>query len=168
MDCCQYTHKLAIACGLVSIPYSRRTFDRRLKTISTSDIKERISILGNLFVTHGIADPSINAIDSNLLKAKGHVWHKSSMKKGIVPCLGIDTDARWWGYSHTKKWIFRYKLHLTCTIGKIVVPLTADVTTANAPDNKMYVPLTSSSSSIFSLSSVFYTIADPGYDAKKL
>ena len=26
------------------------------------------------------------------------------MNKGEVPCsAGIDTDARWWGYSHTKK-----------------------------------------------------------------
>lgn len=57
------------------------------------------------------------AIDSNLLKAKGPVWHKSSAKKGIVPRSGIDTDARW-GYSHTKKgWIFGYKKHLTCTKG---------------------------------------------------
>jgi hypothetical protein len=36
---CQYNHKLALACGLVSIP-SRRTFDRRLKTISTIDKKK--------------------------------------------------------------------------------------------------------------------------------
>jgi hypothetical protein len=39
-------------------------------------------------------DPYITAIYSTLLKAKGSVWHKSSMKKGIVPCPGIDTDAR--------------------------------------------------------------------------
>ncbi len=82
------------------------------------------------------------------------------MKKEIVPCSGIDTDARW-GYSHTKGWIFGYKLHLTCTTGKIVVPLTADVTTANVQDNQMYVPLTSSSSSVFSLPYVLYMIADP-------
>ena len=94
MDCCQYNHKLAIACGLVSIPCSRRTFERRLKTMST-DVKERISTLGYLFVIYGLADPSITAIDNTLLKAKGHVWHKSSMKKGIAPCPGIDTDARW-------------------------------------------------------------------------
>ncbi len=138
MDC-QYSSKLAIACGLLSIP-CRRTFDRRLKTIST-DIKQRISTMGYLFVADGLANPSITAIDSTLLKAKGSVWHKSSMEKGIVPCSGIDTDARW-DYSHTKGWIFGYKLHLTCTTGKIVVPLTADVTTANVPDNRMYVPLT--------------------------
>ena len=57
--------------------------------------------------------------------------------------------------------MFGYKLHLTSTTGKIVVPLTADVTTANVPDNKMYVSLTSTSS-VFSLSSVLYMVADPG------
>jgi hypothetical protein len=160
----QYNRKLAVACGLVTIP-SRRTFDRRLKTIST-DIKERISTMGYLFPAEGLVDLSIIAIDSTLMKAKGSIWHKSSMEKGIVPCPGIDTDAKW-GYSHTKGWIFGYKLHLTCTTGKTMVPLTADVTTANVPDNKMYVPLTSSSS-IFSLSSLRYMVADPGYDAKKL
>jgi hypothetical protein len=161
----QYNRKLVLACGLATIP-SRRTFDRRLKTIST-DVKERISTMGYLFVAERlVVEPSITAIDSTLLKAKGSVWHKSSMKKGIVPCPGIDTGARW-GYSHTKGWIFGYKLHLTCTVGEIVVPLTADVTTANVPDNKMYIPLTSSSL-VFDLSSLRYMVADPGYDDKKL
>ena len=90
-----------------------------------------------------------------------HPWRKE-----IVPCPGIDTDARW-GYSHTKGWVFGYKLHLTSTTGRLWYPLTADVTTANVPDNKMYVPLTSSSS-VFSLPSVLYMVADPGYDDKKL
>ena len=81
MDC-QYNRKLAIACGLITIPCSRRTFDRRLKTIST-DIKERISTMGYLFVAERlVVDPSITATDSTLLKANGNVWHKSSMKKG--------------------------------------------------------------------------------------
>jgi hypothetical protein len=53
------------------------------------------------------------------------------MKKGIVPChAGIDTDARWWGYSHTIKEerFFGYKvLHLksTTAAGELIVPLTA-------------------------------------------
>jgi hypothetical protein len=84
------------------------------------------------------------------------------------------------GYSHTKKWISGYKLHLTSstaaaatTAGKeIIVHLTAeDVTiTANIPDNKMYIPLTSSNStfSVFSLPYLRYMVADPGYDYKKL
>jgi hypothetical protein len=75
--------------------------------------------------------------------------------------------------SHQGRWIFEYKLHLTSTIaiGDLVIPLTAAnvTTTDNISDNKicMYVPLTSSSY-VFSLPSVLYTIDDPGYDAKKL
>jgi hypothetical protein len=99
---CQYNQKLAVAYGLVYTPSRRRTFDIRLKTMFTN-IKKRISTMGYLFVTEGLVDLSITAIDSTLIKANGSVWHKSSyMKKGIVPCPGIDTDARWWGYSHTK------------------------------------------------------------------
>ena len=51
---------------------------------------------------------------------------------------------------------------------RVVVPLTADVNTANVPDNRMYVSLTSSPFSVFSLPYVLYIIADPGYDDKKL
>jgi hypothetical protein len=45
------------------------------------------------------------------------------MKKGEVPRSGIDTDARW-GFSHTKGWIFGYKLHLiSSTAGSIILYL---------------------------------------------
>jgi hypothetical protein len=73
------------ACGLSEsqLP-SRRTFDRRLKAVST-DIKERISIMGYLFVSDNIVNPYILGIDSTLRSHKGHVWHKSSMDKGIIP-----------------------------------------------------------------------------------
>ncbi len=113
----------------------------------STDIKERISAMGHLFVTEGLVDPTVTAIDSTLLKAKGRVWHKSSMNKGVVPRSGIDTDARW-GYSHTKDGF----LDTNCILHRqlqqqsdLVVPLTADVTTANVQDNQMYVTLTSSS-----------------------
>ena len=71
-----------------------------------------------------------------------YVWHKSSMKKRIVPRSGIDdTDARW-GFSHTKDGqIFGYKLHLISSTGSIIVPLIADLTTANVYDNQMYDPI---------------------------
>jgi hypothetical protein len=68
------------ACGL-SISYlplpSRRTFDRRLKTIST-DIKERISAIGNLFVSEGLVKPYVVATDTALLKSKGKVKYGTS------------------------------------------------------------------------------------------
>jgi hypothetical protein len=59
----QYNHKLALAYGLVTIP-DRRIYDRRLKTMSTTDIKERISTMGYLFaVEHLVVDHSITATD---------------------------------------------------------------------------------------------------------
>jgi hypothetical protein len=108
-------------------------FDRWFNTISTTDVKES-TLLHAYFIRCLIyfcsRRPSRLFYNSNrqstLLKAKGHVWHKSSMKSGLIPRPGIDTDARWWGYSHTKGWIFRYELLLTCTtaaIGDLVVPL---------------------------------------------
>jgi hypothetical protein len=38
--------------------------------------------------------PYMIATDSTLVKAnKGHVWHKSSMEKGLATHSGSDTDA---------------------------------------------------------------------------
>ena len=63
MDCYHYNRKIMKACGLNSLP-NRRTFDRRLEKISI-DIKERISIMGNMFGK--IVDPYIVSVDSTLL-----------------------------------------------------------------------------------------------------
>ncbi len=99
--------------------------------------------MGMLFIKDGLVDPAIISVDSSLLKAKGHVWHRSNMKNE-VPRSGIDTDARW-GFSRTKGWVFRYKMHLACSTGSLIVPLSADFTTANITDNKMYESITKSS-----------------------
>ncbi len=158
-----YNRKVKRACGLSKLQLpDRRTFDRRLKTIST-DIKERISVIGYLFVSENIVKPYILATDSTLIKAHGKIWHRSSMKKGIVPCSGIDTDARW-GFSRTKKgWIFGYKLHMISSTDSNVVPLAADVTTANIPDNQVYQGLTSYLP-LATIKKIHYMVADPGYD----
>ena len=99
--------------------------------------------MGNLFVNERLVDPYIAAIDSTLLRAKGHLWHKSSMITRVVPRSGIDTDARW-GFSHTKGWIFGYKLHITSSTGSLIVPLSADFTQADTQDNQMYYAIISS------------------------
>ncbi len=66
------------------------------------------------------------------------------MKKNRIPISGIDTDAKR-GFSKSKGWIFGYKLHMSCSTGKLVVPLSADVSTANVyDDKKMYEILTES------------------------
>ena len=160
-----YNKKVMKECGLSRIP-SRRTFDRRLTTLS-GDIKNRITTMGKLFVHDKIIDPSILSTDSTLIKAKGHVWHKSSMKKKVVPHASIDTDARW-GFSHTKGWIFGYKLHLISSTGSIIVPLAADFTTANIPDNQMYSLLITASLPLAIIRMTSYMSADPGYDDHKL
>ena len=59
------------------------------------------------------------------------------MKQNRLPISGIDTDAKW-GYSKSKGWIFGYKIHMSCSTGKLIVPLSADVSTANVHDGKMY------------------------------
>ena len=88
----RYNRKIMKRCGLSRVA-SRRTFDRRLITLST-DIKNRVTTMGELFVHENITDPCILSTDSTVIKAKGHVWHKSSMRKKVVPRSGIDTDAR--------------------------------------------------------------------------
>ena len=85
----------------------------------------------------------------------------------VVPRSGIDTDAMW-GFSHTKGWIFGYKLHLISSTGSIIVPLTADFTTANIPDNQMYSILTARSLPLAIIRRTLYMSADPGYDDHKL
>ena len=116
-----YNKKVMRVCGLSRIP-NRRTFDRRLATIS-NDIKNRITTMGKLFVDDKIIDPSILSTDSTLIKAKGHVWHKSSMKKKVVPYSGIDTDAMWGiqSYKGLDIWIqttfdIKYRFYY-CTFG---------------------------------------------------
>ena len=99
-------------------------------------MKERIATMVSLFVKEELVDPYIIAIDSALLRAKGHLRHKSSIIKGLVLCSGIDTDARW-GFSHTKQWIFGYKLHIVSSTGSLIVPLSADFTQANVYDNQI-------------------------------
>lgn len=156
---CPYNARIMRACGLSRLP-DRRTFDRRFKRISP-DVRSRIDSMGALFVDEKLVDPYIVSVDSTLLKARGHVWHKTSIEKGVVPYSGIDTDARW-GVSRTKGWVFGYKLHLVCSTGSLIVPLSADFSTANVPDSKVYGRVTSS------LRGVRYVDGDQGYDVDDL
>ncbi|MGI0069181.1 MAG: transposase, partial [Nitrosopumilaceae archaeon] len=153
-----YHRRICSACGLDSIP-DRRTFDRRFKVLP---IRKIISKVGNIFLLEGLADADIASVDSSLLKARGQVWHKSSMKKNTLPISGIDADARW-GFSRYRGWIFGYKLHVSCSTGKLVVPLSADFTTANISDNSPYRSL------VLPIAGFVQNIAgDPAYDDGEL
>ncbi|MDE1863746.1 MAG: hypothetical protein KGI33_12690, partial [Thaumarchaeota archaeon] len=106
--------KMRGVCGLYSLP-DRRTFDRRFQIIPISQI---IAKMGNVFVSEKLVDCITAALDSSMIPAVGPVWHKSSMKQNVLPISGIDVDARW-GYSKSKGWVFGYKLHLSCSTGKL-------------------------------------------------
>ena len=150
--------KIIRSCGMRSLP-DRRTFDRRFKILPIQDM---IIILGGRFVTDGFADMSITAADSTTIYAMNRrVWHKSSIKEGMVSHHGIDTDARW-GFARTAGWIFGYKLHMSCSTGNLAVPLSAHITGANVYDNQAYHSL------IEPLQNVRYVVADAGYDDHKL
>ncbi len=72
--------------------------------------------------------------------------------------------------SYLRRWIFEFKLHMVSSTGSLViVPLSADVTTANIPDNQIYPELTSSNClSPETIKKVHFMVADPGYDDQSL
>ena len=135
-----YNGAVQLACGLGGRVPCRRTFDRRLRGIPPL-VRASIGVVARLLCSKGLVYPLILAVDSSLLQARGPVWHKSSMERGEIPCPGIDTDARW-GRSGVKGWVFGYKAGLVSSTMPVVVPLSADFTTANAPDNTVYPSLT--------------------------
>lgn len=146
------------SCGLHSLP-DRRTFDRRFKILPFQCL---IPAMGERFESENLADCKIVADDSALIRAKGHVWHHTHIKSNFVPRPGIDTDARW-GFARTKGWVFGYKLHMCCSTGKLVVPLSAELSSANTHDTQMY------RSMIKSLPrTVRHVVADAGYDDQNL
>ena len=119
-------NKLFRACKLTQIP-DRRTIDKRFELLPINTI---ISMMGHRFISDGLVENNSASIDSSMLKAAGPVWHKSDMKNSRIPITGIDTDARW-GFSKSKGWTYGYKLHMSCSVGKLSVPLSTDVSTAN-------------------------------------
>ena len=146
--------KLLLACKLHQIP-DRRTIDRRFQNLPISNI---INTMGNLFISEGLVEGESASVDGTMLQATGPVWHKSDIKKNRLPIAGIDTDAKW-GFSNSKGWVWGYKLHKSCSIGKLVVPLSACITTANVHDSKPYEKLTESLAGL-----IQNILADPAYD----
>jgi hypothetical protein len=63
--------------------------------------------------------------------------------------------------SHTKHWIFGYKLHITSSTGSLIVPLSAEFTQVNVYDNQIYPAAITSS---LPQGVRYVTAADSGYD----
>ena len=146
--------KLLQVCKLNKIP-DRRTIDRRFQVLPIGKI---ISTMGNIFLSDKLVNNLSASVDSSMLQAAGSIWHKSDIKKNRLPIAGIDVDAKW-GFSNSKGWVWGYKLHMSCSTGKLIVPLSACITTANIHDSKPYEKLTESLAGLMN-----NILADPAYD----
>lgn len=117
---------------------TRRTWERRLKGLPES-LPAQIGCLGRYLVER--IQPWADcgravAIDSTVLRANGGVWHKKDREKGVVPHSSIDTQAHW-TKSGWHGWVYGWKLHLISVVAAVWIPLTADLTSANAADNEV-------------------------------
>jgi hypothetical protein len=117
---------------------SRRTFQRRLKTLPNS-LPDQIGCLGRYLVE--VLKPWQSsgravAIDTTTLQAKGGVWHKKDKEAGVVPHTSIDTEAGW-TKSGWHGWVYGWKLHLAITVGGMWIPLSARLTPADVADNQI-------------------------------
>jgi Transposase DDE domain len=117
---------------------SRRTFQRRLKTLPNS-LPDQIGCLGRYLVE--VLKPWESrgravAIDSTTLQAKGGVWHKKDKEAGVVAHTSIDTEAGW-TKSGWHGWVYGWKLHLAITVGGMWIPLSARLTPADVADNQI-------------------------------
>ena len=115
---------------------SRRTFQRRLKTLPES-LPEQIGCLGRHLVE--VLKPWESrgravALDSTTLQAKGGVWHNKDKQRGKVPHSSIDTEAAW-TKSGWHGWVYGWKLHLAICVCEVWIPLVARLTPANTADN---------------------------------
>ncbi len=115
---------------------SRRTFERRLKAIPDT-LPAQIGCLGRqlcALLQPWAESGRAAAIDRTRLHASGGVWHKKPREAGVVPHSSIDTEAGW-TKSGWHGWVYGWKLHIVASVGKVWLPLAAELTAANVADN---------------------------------
>ena len=117
---------------------TRRTWERRLKGIPET-LPAQIGCFGrylvSLILPWAICGRAVS-IDSTLLRSKGGVWHKKDREAGKVPHTSIDTEAHW-TKSGWHGWVYGWKLHITCVVASVWIPLSAELTPANEADNEV-------------------------------
>jgi hypothetical protein len=124
---------------------TRRTWERRLKALP-NHLPAQIGCLGRHLVA--LIQPWAHcgraaALDSTVLRARGGVWHQKHREAGDVPHTSIDTQAHW-TKSGWHGWVYGWKLHLAGAVaggadqptGMVWIPLAAEVTAANVPDQE--------------------------------
>jgi hypothetical protein len=117
---------------------TRRTFERRLGAIPDT-LPAQIGCVGRQLVA--LIQPwqhegRAAALDSTILHARGGVWHRKHRQAGEVPHTAIDTEAHW-TKSGWHGWVYGWKLHVAAVVASVWIPLAAELTPANAADNKL-------------------------------
>jgi hypothetical protein len=143
---------------------SRRTWERRLKALPDS-LPAQIGTLGRFLVV--LIQPFSGcgraaAIDSTLLRARGGVWHKKDRESGQVPHSSIDTEAHW-TKSGWHGWVYGWKLHIVASVAAVWIPLSAELTAANAADSEIAPELLCRLSA-----EVRYVLGDRHYNTEEL
>ena len=116
------------------------TFYRRYRKLSEK-VEELQKEVAKQACERGICEQKIVVGDSQILQARGPVWHKSYKERGEIPqgLRGIDQEAEW-GFSNYKKWVYGYKVHQLVFIGNkgVIFPFRATVTKANVHDGEHF------------------------------
>lgn len=113
---------------------TRRTWERRLKTLPTS-LPTQIGCVGRYLVS--LIEPWMEygrAVAIDVLRSRGAVWHQKHRTSGEVPHTLIDTEAPW-TKSGWHGWVYGWKLHVVSVVAGLWFPLAALLTPANAADN---------------------------------
>jgi hypothetical protein len=120
---------------------SRRTWERRLQRLPAT-LPGLIGCLGRYLVQvlHPWTEQGRGAaVDSTALRAHGGVWHNKDREQGVVPHTSIDTEASW-STSGWHGWWYGWQRHLAVTIGRVWIPLAAELTPANTADHDIAPP----------------------------
>ena len=117
-------------------PPSRKTIRRRFQQLPAVIIYMMPKIAAYCYKRVCDKTFSIKCLfsDKSIFRAKGGLWHKKFMKKGIVPHPSIDTDATW-SYSPYHKWRFGYALLLIVNQNRFPVAAIADTGSLNEPSS---------------------------------
>jgi hypothetical protein len=115
---------------------ARRTWERRLRALPDT-LPAQIGALGchlvHLIQPWSTCGRAI-AADSTVLRSRGGVWHKKDREAGEIPHTSIDTEAHW-TKSGWHGWVYGWKLQLFTVVGEVWIPLSAQLTAANADDS---------------------------------
>lgn len=116
---------------------NRRTFGRRLAQWQES-ARAYIACITVWFIEKKLVGIARLSLDRKMFQAFGKLWHSKDKKAGVIPkgVRNIDTTASW-QKSYYRGWVYGHGLDVFVTIGKLVLPILAHVSTLALHENKI-------------------------------